>query len=88
MDPEGKTPKDDISASCNDYLKYFGYTSLAFVWLKVLRKSYENHSANKDFYDDKINTGNYYFDKIVPRVDSHYKSATSGSKYTMSAKFN
>ena len=88
MDPEGNTPKDDISASCNDYLKYFGYTSLAFVWLKVLRKSYENHSANKEFYDDKINTGNYYFDKIVPRVDSHYKSATSGSKYTMSAKFN
>ena len=88
MDPESKTPKDDISASCNDYLKYFGYTSLAFVWLKVLRKSYENHSANKEFYDDKINTGNYYFDKIVPRVDSHYKSAISGSKYTMSAKFN
>ena len=88
MDPEGKTPKDDISASCNDYLKYFGYTSLAFVWLKVLRKRYENHSANKEFYDDKINTGNYYFDKIVPRVDSHYKSAISGSKYTMSAKFN
>jgi alkylation response protein AidB-like acyl-CoA dehydrogenase len=88
MDPEGNTPKDDISASCNDYLKYFGYTSLAFVWLKVLRKSYENHSANKEFYDDKINTGNYYFDKIVPRADSHYKSAISGSKYTMSAKFN
>ena len=88
MDPEGNTPKDDISASCNDYLKYFGYTSLAFVWLKVLRKSYENHSANKEFYDDKINTGNYYFDKIVPRFDSHYKSAISGSKYTMSAKFN
>ena len=88
MDPEGNTPKDDISASCNDYLKYFGYTSLAFVWLKVLRKSYENHSANKEFYDDKINTGNYYFDKILPRVDSHYKSAISGSKYTMSAKFN
>ena len=88
MDPEGNTPKDDISASCNDYLKYFGYTSLAFVWLKVLRKSYENHSANKEFYDDKINTCNYYFDKIVPRVDSHYKSAISGSKYTMSAKFN
>ena len=88
MDPEGKTAKDDISASCNDYLKYFGYTSLAFVWLKVLRKSYKNHSVNKEFYDDKINTGNYYFDKIIPRADSHYKSAISGSKYTMSAKFN
>ena len=52
------------------------------------RKSYENLENNKEFYEDKLNTGNYFFDKILPRADSHYKSAISGSKYTMSAKFN
>ena len=31
---------------------------------------------------------NYYFDKIIPRADSHYRSAISGSKFTMGAKFN
>ncbi len=88
IDPKGNTPKNDISASCNDYLKFFGYFCLAFIWLKILRKSYENYKSNKEFYDEKINTGNYYFDKIIPRADSHYRSAISGSKFTMGAKFN
>ena len=88
IDPKGNTPKNDISASCNDYLKFFGYFCLAFMWLKILRKSYENYKSNKEFYDEKINTGNYYFDKIIPRADSHYRSAISGSKFTMGAKFN
>ncbi len=88
IDPKGNTSKNDISASCNDYLKFFGYFCLAFIWLKILRKSYENYKSNKEFYDEKINTGNYYFDKIIPRADSHYRSAISGSKFTMGAKFN
>ena len=88
INPNGKTSKNDISASCNDYLKFLGYFCLSYVWLKTLRKSYENHNQNKDFYDDKINTGNYYFEKILPRTETHIKSALSGSKYTMSAKFN
>ena len=88
INPNGKTSKNDISASCNDYLKFLGYFCLSYVWLKTLRKSYENHSQNKGFYDDKINTGNYYFEKILPRTETHIKSALSGSKYTMSAKFN
>ena len=53
-----------------------------------MRKSYENFENNKEFYEDKLNTGNYYFDKILARAESHYKSAISGSEYTMSAKFN
>ena len=88
INPKGSTPKNDISASCNDYLKFLGYFCLSFVWLKTLRKSYENYDQNTEFYDDKINTGNYYFEKIIPRAEAHYKSAVVGSKYTMDAKFN
>ena len=88
ISPNGDTSKDDISASCNDYLRFFGYFCLSFIWLKTMRKSLENIDKNKEFYEDKLNTGNYYFDKILPRAESHYKSAISGSKYTMSAKFN
>jgi len=88
INPKGSTPKNDISASCNDYLKFLGYFCLSFIWLKTLRKSYENYNKNTEFYDDKINTGNYYFEKIIPRAEAHYKSAVVGSKFTMDAKFN
>ena len=80
--------KDDASAACNDYLKVLGYTALAFAWIKTLKVSFEKQLANKDFYEDKINTGKYYFEKILPRAQSHYVVGTSGSHTTMNAKFN
>ena len=80
--------KDDASAACNDYLKVLGYMALAFAWIKTLKISFEKQNTNKEFYEDKINTGKYYFEKILPRAQSHYIVATSGSHTTMNAKFN
>ena len=82
------TNKDDASAACNDYLKVFGYISLSFAWLKIMKKSFEKIDQNKKFYEDKINTGKYYFEKILPRAQSHYITGVSGSETTMNAKFN
>ena len=83
-----KSNKDDASAACNDYLKVLGYTALAFAWIKTLKISFEKQNSNKEFYEDKINTGKYYFEKILPRAQSHYVVGSSGSHTTMSAKFN
>ena len=43
---------------------------------------------NKEFYSDKINTAKFYFDKVLPRAEYHYKSAISGSSNIMNFKFN
>jgi len=83
-----KSSKDDVSAACNDYLKILGLIALAYSWLKVLDVSYKELSKNKKFFEDKIETANFFFNRILPRIDSHYKSATSGSKYIMDFKFN
>ena len=83
-----KISKDDVSAACNDYLKVFGYISLAHSWLKILKVSYEKFDQNKNFFEDKINTATYYFDKILPRAQSHYLSAITGSNGLMKTKFN
>jgi len=80
--------KDDVSAACNDYLKVLGLIALAYSWMKVLDISYKELSKNKKFFEDKIATANFFFNRILPRIDSHYKSATSGSKYIMDFKFN
>jgi len=83
-----KNSKDDVSAACNDYLKVLGLIALAYSWMKVLDISYKELSKNKKFFEDKIETANFFFNRILPRIDSHYKSATSGSKYIMDFKFN
>ena len=88
LEDKYKTQKDDVSASCNDFLKTLGYIALGFSWLKMSKVSIINSDKNKIFYDEKINTAKYFFDKITPRIDSHYYSAISGSDSIMKAKFN
>jgi len=88
LEKKYSSSKDDVSSACNDYLKVFGYVSLGYSWLKVLKISHEKLQTNKDFYEDKINTATYYFEKILPRAQSHYISAISGSESMMKTKFN
>ena len=83
-----ETNKDDVSAAANDYLKTLGYISVAFAWVKVLNVSFNYYEENQKFYDDKINTAKFYFDKILPRAEQHYKTAISGSSNIMNFKFN
>ena len=85
---KAKTDKDDVSAAANDYLKTLGYVSVAYAWIKVLEVSFKNYDENKKFYDEKINTAKFYFDKVLPRAEQHYKSAISGSSNIMNFKFN
>ncbi|MFL2893797.1 MAG: acyl-CoA dehydrogenase family protein [Candidatus Pelagibacter sp.] len=83
-----KSSKDDASAACNDYLKVLGYVAIGHSWIKVLDVCYKEYSNNKIFYEDKIQTANFYFNRILPRVESHYLSAKSDSKYIMDFNFN
>ena len=80
--------KDDASAACNDYLKALGFVSVAHAWIKVLEVSFKDYEQNKDFYEDKIQTANFYFKRVLPRAESHFKTATSGSDYIMNFKFS
>jgi len=80
--------KDDASAACNDYLKALGFVAIAHAWVKVLEVSFKDYDQNKNFYEDKIQTANFYFKRVLPRVESHFKTATSGSDYIMNFKFN
>ena len=88
MIDKAKKEKDDVSAAANDYLKTLGYVSIAYAWIKVLEVSFKDFNENKNFYEDKIDTARFYFDKVLPRAEQHYKSAISGSSNIMSFKFS
>ena len=83
-----KNSKDDVSAACNDYLRVLGLVSVGYSWLKVLDISFKEMKNNKKFFIDKIETAKFFFDRILPRIDAHYKSGTSGSKNIMNFNFN
>ncbi len=80
--------KDDANAACNDYLKVLGLIAIAHSWIKVLEVSFKEYAKNKEFYDEKIQTANFFFDRVLPRIESYYLTGTAGSKYIMDFKFN
>jgi alkylation response protein AidB-like acyl-CoA dehydrogenase len=83
-----QSSKDDVSAACNDYLKVLGLVATAHAWIKVLEVSFKDYENNKQFYEEKIQTANFFFNRILPKAESYYLTATSGSKYIMDFKFN
>ena len=83
-----KNSKDDVSAACNDYLRVLGLIAVGHAWLKVLDISYKEMKNNKKFFEDKIETAKFFFDRTLPRIDTYYKSGISGSKNIMNFKFN
>ena len=80
--------KDDASAACNDYLKALGFVSIGHAWIKVLEVSFNDYDNNKNFYEDKIQTAKFYFKRVLPRAENHFKTAITGSDYIMNFKFN
>jgi alkylation response protein AidB-like acyl-CoA dehydrogenase len=80
--------KDDASAACNDYLKVLGLVATAHAWIKVLEVCFRDYESNKQFYEEKIQTANFFFNRVLPRIESYYLTAISGSNYIMDFKFN
>ena len=71
------------------FRKYFSSNNQPFITFDTrIEKKDFNLNENKDFYSEKINTAKFFYDKIIPRIDSHYNSAKSGSDNIMKANFN
>lgn len=76
---------DELGSSAFDYLMYSGYTVLAWVWARMATVAKANSKGNdKAFYRLKIETANFYMQKILPRAASHKIQIENGSESVMS----
>jgi alkylation response protein AidB-like acyl-CoA dehydrogenase len=78
--------RDEVGGASVDFLMYSGYVMLAFMWAKMADSALEKLSENpddKDFYDAKIKTARFYFDRILPRVKAHKEMMLNGSSSMM-----
>jgi len=75
--------KDKISeknGAAVEYLEMFSYVAIGFMWLKILEISYNKNSLSKsDFFDSKIETGIYYFQKIITKTNFLKDNILSGA---------
>ncbi len=65
---------DNAGAGSFDYLQLFGVTSIAFMWAMMAKTAAEklaSGSGDKGFYEAKLKTARYYFERVVPETATH-----------------
>lgn len=77
---------DEIGAASVDYLMYSGYLTLAYFWAKMARVAQQKlaeGSSEQAFYQAKITTARFYFQRILPRAAGHAACVKNGAESMM-----
>ena len=78
---------DELGAAAVDYLMYSGYVTVGYFWLKMAVTAQEKIDAGTtevDFYQAKLTTAGFYFDRLLSRTRSLVSAIQSGSDNLMS----
>ena len=74
--------KDTVSSSAVDFLMATGYLTIAYYWLRMAIAAKKKIDAGADtdgFYQAKIDTAVFYFERVLPRFSSHAAMSTSSA---------
>jgi hypothetical protein len=77
---------DEAGAAAVDYIMYSGYVTLAYFWARMAALSRRKIAAGEGdtaFYEAKILTAQFYFDRLLPRTLAHKQAMLSGAENLM-----
>ena len=74
---QARRDKEQVGAAASDYLMYSGFVMMGYHWAqmafvadKALRSG--KGAESPDFYRTKIETAQFYFERMLPRADAHH----------------
>lgn len=81
----GMQNPDNAGAASTDYLQIFGLTALAYIWaqMAVAAQKQVDAGSTDPFYANKIATGRYFVERILPDARAHLKKLQSGAGVLM-----
>jgi 3-(methylsulfanyl)propanoyl-CoA dehydrogenase len=74
---------DEAGAAAVDYLMYSGYVTLAYFWARmaaVAQAKIAEAEGDTSFYEAKLMTARFYFDRLLPRTLTHKQVLLSGAE--------
>ena len=85
---KGMKNPDEAGAASSDYLRQFALVALGYMWARMAKVALEKiatdtDSGRKEFYESKIKTARFYFERVLPEADARQKMVLSGAKSLM-----
>ncbi len=78
---------NELGAASVDFLMYSGYLTVGYFWLRmavVAQHKLDAGTEEVDFYQAKLHTAKFYFDRLLSRTRSLVAAIESGSDNLMS----
>ncbi|HYD19385.1 MAG TPA: acyl-CoA dehydrogenase C-terminal domain-containing protein [Patescibacteria group bacterium] len=73
-------------AMSTDYLKLFSTVAMGHMWVKMATVAKQRLAENpdgRDFYETKLKTARFYFDRIMPQTAAYSRAICRGAESTM-----
>ena len=77
---------EEVGAASVDYLMLSGYTVMAYFWARMAETSLQQLQQNQgdaDFYQAKLHTARFYFQRLLPRTETLKATIASGAANLM-----
>jgi alkylation response protein AidB-like acyl-CoA dehydrogenase len=81
-----KANPDEAAGAAFDYLMYSGYVSVAYFWARMSKAAIANRgkkASDDAFYLAKLQTAQFYYDRILPRTSTLAITLRTSSKSLM-----
>ncbi|WP_104202374.1 acyl-CoA dehydrogenase C-terminal domain-containing protein [Billgrantia saliphila] len=78
--------REEVGAASVDYLMYSGYVTLAYLFARAVKQARSALAAGSDdaaFYEAKIKTARFYFQRLLPRTQAHARALQAGAESLM-----
>jgi acyl-CoA dehydrogenase len=81
------TKPDNAGAASTDYMHLFGLVALGYMWAQMVKAAQEKLAAgageSASFYENKIVTGRYFMERVMPETAAHLARISTGADTMM-----
>jgi len=77
---------EEIGAAAVDYTLFAGYVALAYMWAQMAQVAQQKVAAAEGdvrFYQAKLATARFYFQRLLPRAQAHAAAAVTAAETVM-----
>ena len=78
---------DNAGAASTDYMHLFGLVALGYMWAQMAKvaqaKLAEGADGDAAFYENKLVTGRYFMERVMPETAAHLARISTGADTMM-----
>jgi hypothetical protein len=76
---------EEAGAAATDYLRLFALVALGYLWMRMAEIGMRERAGEEAlFYQAKVDTARFYFERILPQSGALFAAIMAGSEGMMS----